>query len=67
MNAETYIVGPNDPPTLHYAKLSPVKEIRRGFEMWGKRKVDGWDLLDCSMRKLNFVPDGTHWVKPVIK
>lgn len=63
MKTETYIIGPNDPPNLSHAKTSPVVVVRRGKDVIAGVEHQGWDLLDASSRKLNFVPDGTRWIK----
>lgn len=55
---KTYVVDANNPPTLrHQHHSSPIVCVERD----NVRK--GWSLLDSRGREVNFVPDGTEWLK----
>jgi len=55
MKTETYSIDENNPPNLDFDHHRIVKSA--------KRENKGYVLLDAKGKYLNFIPDGTKWLK----
>ena len=61
--AEIYKVDENNPPHLKYAHgCDGCRFVRWGGTDNGK-KVKGWALVNQFNDRLNFIADGTDWIK----
>jgi hypothetical protein len=55
MKTEVYSIDENNPPNTDFDHYRLVKSV--------KRENNGYALCDAKGKRLNFIPDGTKWLK----
>lgn len=55
MKTEVYSIDENNPPNLDFDHYRIVRSV--------KRENNGYALFDVNGARVNFIPDGTKWLK----